>query len=173
MSGINLNTIISESQRDDVPLTIGEVTYALPGEFPLDVLAPFMAENLDLSAVIADVVKAITDKDTGVSISDLVVDTLLDHPSLPLDLVKAAGASLELLLGAEAYAAFWATRPSIPAIRGFAQALVAHYGVTLLDFSDSDDSSPTTGEPSKPTSSGSTDSTPEASGDAQETPVGS
>lgn len=173
MSGINLDQIIAESQRASLPLTLAGTTYELPGEFPLDVLAPFLAENLDLSAVMADVMRAVNTPAEGATFLDVAVDTLIGHPALPLDLVKAAGDALERLLGAEAYAAFWALRPTVPVVRVLAKELTAHYGVTLLDFSDSDESSPSTGGPSTPTSNASTDATPETSGDAPAIPAGS
>jgi len=173
-SGINLDQIIAESQRAALPLTIAGVVYDLPGELPLDVLAPLLADNLNLSAVLADVMRQVNAAGTStVTVTDLIVDTLLDHPALPLNLVKALGEVLERLLGSEAYAAFWALRPTAVLIGALARQLATHYGVTLLDFFGSDGSSESDGEQSKPTSPGSTDSTPAASGGAPVTPVAS
>lgn len=168
---INLDAIIDEAQRDTIPLILGGKTYDLPGELPLDVFGPFI--SLDISTVLADIAFAINDDKTDERLASVVIDALFEHPDLPLELVKAAGEAAKLLLGEEAYAAFWAKRPGLKVVRGFWKELANAYSVSLLDFFASSDSSEAIGEPSKPTSSGSTDETPELSGDVPEIPAGS
>lgn len=168
---IDLDAIISEAQRDTIPLILGGKTYDLPAELPLDVFGPFL--SLDVSDVLADIV-AVVDKDkSDEKFASVVIDALFERPDLPIDMVKAAGEAAKLLLGEEAYAAFWAARPGLKVMRGFWKELSGAYSVTLLDFFGSSDSSESTGDQSQPTSSGSTDSTPEPSSDAPATPEGS
>lgn len=174
MTGIDFDAILAESRRENVPLTIGGQTFDLPPELPLDVVAPFLADDLGLVDLIGKIIAEDDDdaeEDKG--LVDMVFDVLKAHPALPFELVSAAKESLRLLLGDDAYAAFLGIRPGLQSTRALVQALVGEYGVSLLDFFSSDAESDSTGDASKETSSDSTDSTPEGSGDAPETPEGS
>jgi hypothetical protein len=180
MTGINLDAILGEN--DPRPLVYKGQEFLLPGELPASVLAPFLTPELGLVEIIAEVLKD-ADEDAGVGdLVDGLFKTLSERPRLPLELIDAAKAALVLLLDCEApdagrSEAFFALNPSVNAYLQLGRALITDYGFGLADFFGSSDSSDekeeTGGDASPSTSSVSTDSTPEASGDVPETPAAS
>jgi hypothetical protein len=69
----------------------------------------------------------------------------------------------EALLGKDGLTAVFAENLSLPDVLALAQGVFEFYGASLGESSRSVDSSASDGPNSEPTSSGSTDSTPEAS----------
>lgn len=176
---IDLDASARESKHPEgIPLRYKQFETTLPPELPADVLSPFLSDDLGLVELIADVARR---EDRGEKEwTDLVVDTLIEKPRLPIQFVEASRDALRLLLdgedaldegGDENYRSFRAQRPSINAYFALARELGNAYGVGLTDFFGSGDSSDSDGESSKETSPASTtDSTPEESGGDQESP---
>jgi len=139
----------------------GEV-FILPAELPLDVINPLLDEDLDLAGIIKQVFASRGD---GV---DAVFDVLLARPDLPKSALKAFHGVWEALFGAEQYEAFLAKKPGHKTYATLFRLLVKEYAVNLGEASASLASSKSDAEPSKPTSSGTTSSTPAASDDSPE-----
>lgn len=172
-SGFNLDAILGE--LEDKPLTYKGREFTLPAEFPAACLTPFLADDLGLIELIAEVLTDAGDDDDW---TDVLASTLKKRATLPTQLIDAARDSFEALLDAEhegQFAQFQALRPSITAYVLILRGIVSDYGVELTDFFGSDDSSESDGEPSKQTSPTTTQeaekATSEASSDAPETPA--
>lgn len=165
---LNIDALLGE--QADRPLTYKSKTFNLPGELPGTALAPFLAPDLGLIELLQD---ALGDADEDANVIELVLDVLKKQPRLPLDVLDAGKTALRELLGDAGYDEFMALKPSVPALFLIARSVVTEYGMSLMDFFGSDESSEADagGEPSKPTSSDTTDSTPEASGAAPDTPT--
>lgn len=150
---------------DGIPVVLGGETFTLPAEFPVDVLDPFLDEKFDLAGLIREAVRKSKNEDgTTKPVSVIVVDTLFDRPSLPVELIQTIYAAFEQLFGAEDYARFKAQRPSIGDYQRLTSGLFSLYGVSLGEAFASPDSSESDGATQKETSAGSTESTPAKSG---------
>lgn len=170
---IDLDAILGESA--DKALRYKGHEFALPGELPGACLAPFLDEDLNIAGIIADLINADDDAgDDSDGFIDTLIKTLLARPSLPVQLIEAAKTALDELLeyGGEGKAAeFHALKPSVPAYAATAVNLGKDYGLGIADFFSSAESSESGGEDSKQTSSPTTDSTPEVSGEDQAPPA--
>lgn len=162
------------SNPEGLPLKFRGQEFLLPAELPVDVFDPFLSEEFDLAGLIREGVTrykaAKSAEDDGgkkVSIAGIVVDTLFDRPTLPLDLLDAIYSAFELLFGAEQYATFKALRPSIPDYAALMAGLFQEYGVSLGEAFASPSSSETDGATQKETSESTPTSTPEVSGDGE------
>lgn len=173
---IDLDASARESKHPEgIPLKYKGFETTLPSELPADVLNPFLSDDLGLVELIADAAKR---DDGNKDFTDLIVDTLIEHPRLPIALVNAAKDALRLLLDGEdaleegrdqKYREFRAQRPSINAYLALTRELMNEYGVGLSDFFELGGSSDSDGGSSKETSpSQDQESTPEASGNDQE-----
>lgn len=184
MTGIDLDAILGELSPH--PLTYKTREFTLPAELPGAALAPFLSEELGLIDLVADVMDTernfSIDPETGAKIEEGITDVALrvlrNRTSLPLELLAAAKASLTALLDADKPQSeeFFALSPSINAYWALAQRITGLYAFGFADFFGSPDSSPAGtggGEPSKATSSESTDSTPAVSGDVLTIPASS
>lgn len=159
-----------EAKEEGFTIRFRGEDYLLPVELPADALAPFLARELDLVGVMKAIIGARADADeTG----EEVVNALLTRPNLPNGLVEAVRASLECLFTAVDKPAkgkptqwnrFLAGHPSIPEYGRLVKGLVTTYGVGLGDLFASLGLSSSGGATSKPTSPGSTGSTPATSG---------
>lgn len=134
----------------------GEV-FILPAELPLDVITPLLDEDLDLAGIVKQVLAARGD---GI---DTIFDVLLSRPDLPKSALKAFHGVWEALFGAEDYQRFLAKKPGHKTYATLFRLLVKEYAVNLGEASASLVSSESDAPTSKPTSSGTTDSTPAAS----------
>lgn len=171
----NLDAILGENKPK--PLTYKGTVFHLPGELPADVLTPFLTDDIGLIDLVTDALAEAPDdlKNATDGLGDIVMKAVKKRPALPRGLVLAVKDSFERLLNSESdgqYAAFTALHPTVPAYSVIAAGVLNEYGMSLLDFFFSVESSETEsdGEPSKQTSNASTESTPEGSADAQETP---
>lgn len=149
---------------DGIPVVKGGQTFTLPAELPVEVFDPFLSENLGLVDILKD---ALSEKADDKGLGELVIDTLLARPSLPADLLQAIKDAFAVLFD-EQYPAFVATRPSVQDYVRLTRGLVQAYGVSLGEATASPGSSESAGATPKPTSTSTTDSTPEASGDTPE-----
>lgn len=168
---IDLNAARREAnQPDGIPVTFGTEDFILPAEFPVDVLDPFLADEFDLAGLIREAMARAKDADGNTrGIASVVVDTLFERPSLPVEIVKTIFAAYELLFGVEDYARFKSQRPSIGDYARLTGALFEAYGTSLGEAFASPSSSATGGAtPSQTSLSSTQDSTPDASGDSQE-----
>ena len=160
MSAFDLDAAIGELAPK--PLTYKGHTFTLPAELPAAVLVPFLDEKAGLIELVTEVIADAGDDD---GLADMLEAVLAKRKALPRQLLDAAGAAFQALLGDD-YDAFQALRPSVTAYVLIARAVVTEYGMGLADFFGSDESSGDDGEPSKVTSpSTTTDSTPDSSGD--------
>jgi hypothetical protein len=182
-TGIDLDALIGELEPH--PLTYKGTTFDLPAELPGAALSPFLADELGLINLITEVMEAADaeaptiDPETGLPVEegifDMVIRVLRARPALPKELLVACKASLSALLDDRAEE-FFDLNPSVNAYFLIATHVGGLYGFDLSDFFGSPASSPAEtdgGESSKATSSESTDSTPEASGDALVIPTSS
>ena len=174
--GMNLNLDAHRSARAEKKkpptLTIGNRELVLPIELPLDVLAPLVDLDVDVSFLIREVMNA---RKTGIEnasedLASAVIDMLVLNPNLPKDVVRAVQAMARELLGGEQYEHLVAQKLSLPDVGLLAKWALRRYGVSLGEASRSSDSSESSGTTSKPTSPGETE-TSETSGGTRQTPA--
>lgn len=146
-------------------------TFTLPAELPLDVFEPLVGLDLDLALLlrqVMDVADATSDAEQRKASTSLIVDLLVNRPTLPKEVVEAIGDMARRLFDSaehpDQWAAFMAKRPTKDDLAGLAKGLFKKYGVSLGEASGSTESSGDAGPTSSATSSASTDSTPAASG---------
>lgn len=161
-----------EGRGDTLPIRFGGTTIAvLQSEFPISVLEPITAIDVD----IAYVVRAAVQMTTGTAAEQraaavsLLADVLAANPTMPVQIINAAKEMGRRLLGQEGYDAFVGENPSREDAQALIQGILTWYGVSLGESSDSLPSL-NGGETSNQTSSGTTDLTPAASGDGPAPP---
>jgi hypothetical protein len=145
------------------------VIAVLEAEFPLDVLEPLVDVNLDIALVIEQAITMATADDQAQQIAaiDLIVKILAGNPDLFRELIDAIKEMVRRLFGQDGYTAFVATRPSVWDISDLVKALMAWYGVSLGEASPPSTAS-NGGGTSRPTSNGTSASTPVVSGSVLE-----
>lgn len=151
------------------PLIFGGATVAtLPAELPLAVWEPLVGIPY-LPLLLRSLVEAAQAQgDQQTEAASLIVDVLGSEPSLPTDLLAAAAEMGRRLLGEDGFARLMDQRPSHPDIFELVCAVWAKYfpgGAGLGELMGPSESLSSAGTTSKPTSSGTTGSTPAVSGD--------
>lgn len=152
-----------------VDVTFDGKPYLLPAELPATVLDPLIDGDLDLVGLIKVAYDASRDaqrsQESRDDMESMVWSALAQHPDLPVSVVRAIRDSLALLFGADQWASFQASSPSLADIGALIVGLVREYGVGLGEALRSASSSGTDGTTSSPTSSDTAAvSTPAASG---------
>lgn len=153
---------------DGIPVALGGQTFTLPAELPVATFDPLLSDELDLVGVVS---KVLADEASTKSVIDQVIDVLTDRPDLPTAVLAAIHGCFRILFGPEQYETFAAQRPSVQDYVRLVKALVSLYGVNLGEAFASAGSSESDGQTPKPTSQSTTDSTPEVSGDSQDSPA--
>jgi hypothetical protein len=148
---------------DGIPVLLNKCDLLFPSEIPADALDPLLSEELDLVGLLRD----IADTSSTTAAGELI-ELLFRRPKLPAQFLKAVKDTYKALLGEDGYKDFTKARPSIGDYVRLSQALIKVYGVDLGKLFGSAGSSKSDGEMSSPTSAGTTDSTPEASGSGQD-----
>jgi hypothetical protein len=134
---------------DGITLRFGGEEFVLPAQFPLEVLDPFLDEDLGLVEIIRDFVKDDEQDDVA-----SILDTLVSRPGLPKQAVGAVSEALEILFGAEQWQRF-VNSPARPGAGDYlfiGRNLIRAYGVTLGEAFASPDSAENGGATLKPTS---------------------
>jgi hypothetical protein len=131
--------------------------YLLPVELPAAVLDPLVDGDLDLAGLIKVAYDASRDQSRPAESRDemqsLIWETLAAKPDLPVSVIRAIRDSLALLFGADQWASFQASEPSLADMGALVVGLVSEYGVGLGEALRSGNSSKTDGTTSNPTSS--------------------
>ncbi|RZU28333.1 hypothetical protein EV284_6499 [Streptomyces sp. BK022] len=153
-----------------IPVQFHGEQYMFPAELPDAALDPLLADDLNLTGLVADVYEA---SERDASVSDIVLLALRGRGNLLRKVLAAVRETFNILLGDEEWARFQQSRPSISDYVRLAAGLSQVYGVELGKLFGSDVSSANDSQTSNPTSPASTDSTPDASGSAQATPASS
>lgn len=165
--GLDLDAARRESAYPDgIPLTYQGQLFVLPAELPADVIDPWLSDDLDLAGLVKKVLADDAGNDSDGAL-DIVLSVLEARPQVLSQVIGAVKESLALLFGADDYARFVATRPSLPAYGRLIRGLLTLYGVSLGEAFASPSSSTSAGLTQKQTSSTSTTSTPDTSGDVQ------
>ncbi|MFB8235530.1 hypothetical protein ACFC58_03170 [Kitasatospora purpeofusca] len=151
------------------PVVLGGTTVAtLPAELPLEVWQPLVGIPY-LPLLLRKLVEAAQSQgEEQAEAAGLVVDVLGSEPGLPSDLIAAAGEMGRRLLGEDGFHRLMAQRPSHSDILELVRYAWTKYlggGAGLGELIGPSASPSNAGPTSKPTSSASTTSTPEASGD--------
>ncbi|MEW9530757.1 hypothetical protein [Microbispora sp. NPDC049125] len=151
-------------------MTIAEIS----AEFPLDLLEPLQALNVDFALLVRQAFELInaTEDNGNVATLSMLVDVLVLNPHLPSELLAAVKEMGKRLLSEDGYALLMAQRPSPWDIGALVSDLFAWYGVSLGESSPSSESS-TNGAISNTTSETASASTPEVSGDTPPIPASS
>ncbi|MBT2395254.1 hypothetical protein [Streptomyces sp. ISL-100] len=151
-----------------IPVKYREEQFLYPAELPAKALDPLLSDTLDLVGLLRDVIEASENPTASV-----VIDLVFKRPHLPRQFVDAIYEVHRILLGKEEYQRFEDLGPSLPAYVRLTLGLIKVYGVDLGKLFGLGGSSESGGETSSPTSADSTGSTPEESGDSQESPASS
>lgn len=151
-----------------IPVKYREEQFIYPAELPAKALDPLLSDTLDLVGLLRDVIEASENPTASV-----VIDLVFKRPHLPRRFVDAIYEVHRILLGKEEYQRFEDLGPSLPAYVRLTMGLIKVYGVDLGKLFGLGGSSESDGETSSPTSADSTGSTPEESGDNQESPASS
>lgn len=146
------------SYPDGILIVLGGNEYTFPAELPIDVFDPFLSEELDVVDLIRSLY-AILSTERGETTTDALLTLLQQRPGLHKQIIAAVREALALLLGADQYAAWVASRPTVTGLMRLAGALMDEYGVALGELFASPNSSTTGGATQKETSGQSTDST--------------
>lgn len=147
-----------------IPVRFGGEQFMFPAELPADALDPILSEDLDLVGLLGEVLES-SEGEAGIK---EIVNALFRRPSLPLKFIEAVRQTYAILLGDQTEE-FLKQRPSIGDYVRLTIGLTKVYGVELGKLFRSDDSSANDSQTSNPTSPASTESTPDASGSAQDT----
>lgn len=152
-------------------IRVGGKLIDLPQELPIDVFEPLLDVDADVSLLFRQALDAReTAGDNQMGLVSAVIDMLVVNPQLPKQLVEAVKEMARRLVGDEGYADLAAARLSTAEAGKIAKFLGRAYGVSLGEASPSSGSAEEgSGATSQLTSSGATDSTPEASGTAPAT----
>ncbi|MEU5978437.1 hypothetical protein [Streptomyces sp. NPDC047315] len=140
-----------------------------PAELPADALRPLLAPELGLVALLGDILDAANASDSDAGIND-IIKAIFRRPTLPLQFMDAVEETYSKLLDEDNFAAFIASRPSVPLYIRLTTSLAKIYGVELGKLFRSDDSSTNAGATSNPTSPASTTSTPGVPGFVPDNP---
>ncbi|MEE1764421.1 hypothetical protein [Streptomyces sp. SP18BB07] len=152
-----------------IPVKLSETHDVIfPAELPAEALDPILSDELDLVGLLGEVIDS-ADGDAGVK---EVVNALFRRPSLPRKFLEAIRKTYEILLG-DQHKEFLESKPSIPDYVRLTIGLTKVYGVELGKLFRSADSSENDGATSSPTSPGTTESTPDASGFVPDSPASS
>lgn len=155
---VDLDAARREAQvPDGITVRFAMTNFVLPAELPIQVVDPFLADELDLVGVVRDFMA-----DTGAD--DEFLDVILEHEKLPKAFVNAVHDCLRILFGDDQYEQFIAARPSLQDLVRLVRALIPLYGVGLGELFSSATSSGDGGATSSQTSpeSESTPATPSA-----------
>ncbi|MGW2550126.1 hypothetical protein [Streptomyces sp. NPDC001635] len=147
-----------------IPVRFGGEQFMFPAELPADALDPILSEDLDLVGLLGEVLES-SEGEAGIK---EIVNALFRRPSLPLKFLEAVRQTYAILLSDQTED-FLKQRPSIGDYVRLTIGLTKVYGVELGKLFRSDDSSANDSQTSNPTSPASTESTPDASGSAQDT----
>ncbi|MFE0058656.1 hypothetical protein [Streptomyces sp. NPDC059003] len=151
-----------------IPVKYRDEQFIYPAELPARALDPLLSDELDLVGLLRDVVEASENPTTSV-----VIGLLFKRPKLPRRFVDAIYEVHRILLGQEEYQRFEDLGPSLSAYGRLTMGLIKVYGVDLGKLFGLGVSSESDGETSSPTSASTTGSTPEGSGESQESPASS
>jgi hypothetical protein len=160
-------------KNPSVPLRFGGQTYTLPSELPADALEPLLAFDQDIALLLRTAADVARNRDTATDAADLVIDLLIQRPSVFTDLIAAVSTVARRLMGEETYTALLTWRPSDKDLFQLAKGLWDRYGIRLGEALRSSASSETDGRISKSTSNVTTILTPEESGVNPEPPTSS
>lgn len=158
-----------------VAVRFGGQDFTLPAELPASTLFVLIDGNMDLAGLIRAAVGVWTDQ--GADAADrevagsLVIEALMNQPSLPLEVLAAVRTAVADLFGQEQWARFNDLCPSLADLGVLLTALWAEYGVSLGEAFASSEPSPNGGTTSRPTSPAGTASTPAAPGLALASPA--
>jgi hypothetical protein len=158
----------SGTKGQPIPLRLGgEIICVLPAELPVDVLEPLAHLNVDTALIARTVLQAMKETDltqAGLNIASMVVDLVIQNPSLPGELLDAVRLMGRRLMGDDGYERFVAQRPSIGDVAAFIKGLGGRYSFRLGESKPSSSDSGS-GDASTPISSTTTeDSTSPESG---------
>lgn len=118
----------------ELPIIWGEddkVIATLGPEFPLDVFAPLLAMDVDLAALIMQVMQAIEQAEDNAQLGEVVISALFSNPTLPQELLAAARQVGCNLLGDDGFQAWLDGRPSGPDYVALGSGLMEWYGLDL------------------------------------------
>jgi hypothetical protein len=155
-----------EGRSDTLPVVFGGTTIAtLAAEFPMSVLEPLTALNVDIAHIVRATVQMLTisEQEQRTASIALVVDVLAANPTLPNELIGAVKEMGRRVLGVDGYAAFVAQSPTWWDTRDLIQGLLSWFGVSLGESQPAPESS-SDGETLNQTSNGTIPLTPAASG---------
>lgn len=145
---------------DGIIVRIDGNDLTLPSELPVDIFDPLLDPELDLAGLI----KHVLEGDDSDDFTKILLDLLESRPSLFADALDTIKSMLTLLFGAEQYALFLASRPSVNDYLRLVQGLVKLYGVGLGEAFASLESSTNGGATPNPISGSTRASTPEPVG---------
>jgi hypothetical protein len=158
-----------EGRGEDVQVKFNGNVYSLPAELPSEVFDPLLDMKEDLAGIVRAV--ATVAAKANAQTVEVVMRVLTEHPTLPVQVIDILRGSLITLFGLEQWERFQASRPSINDIFALFMGLSRMYGVGLGEASGSSASSESDGANSQPTTSSSTESTPDVSSVGQESQV--
>lgn len=150
---------------DGIPVKFGGEQFLFPAELPAEALDPILSDELDLVGLLGDIIES-SDGDAGVT---EVVTALFRRPALPRKFLDAIRQTYAIMLR-EQHEHFLEQHPSIGDYVRLTTALTRVYGVELGKLFRSVGSSENDSQTSNPTSPATTESTPAASGSAQDCP---
>ncbi|MEU4231181.1 hypothetical protein AB0F17_43390 [Nonomuraea sp. NPDC026600] len=157
----------SGTEGKPIELRLGGAVILLPAELPVDVLEPLAHLNVDTALIARTVLNALKETNqvqAGLSIASMVVDLVIQNPSLPGELLDAVRLMGRRLMSDGGYEAFVAERPSILDVGALLKGLAGRYAFSAGESKPSSSDS-ANGDASTPTSSTtSTDSTSLESG---------
>lgn len=161
-----------EGRGDTLTIRDGGVQIAVLGpEFPLDVLEPLEAVNLDIALLLQQAAQLTMSQDQTeqAAAMEMTANILAANPRLFTELINAIKEMGRRLLGAAGYDAFIATRPTPWDVYDLGKRLYDWYGVNLGESLRSSEPA-TDGGTSQQISSTTTRSMPEESGNPPASP---
>lgn len=171
-----------EVQAETLPIRLGgEVIASIPTELPLDVLAPLRRLDEEITLLLRSVMQMMnseSDEQVQKDALGLVIDILAANPALPNTVIEVIEEMCKRLLGKDGFKRLMDLRLTRDDVAFLARRVFEFYGFSLGESQPSSTSSTTGqqdgGTTSLPTSGiTTTDSMPEASGDAPESPASS
>lgn len=161
-----------EGRGDVIEVPFGDDTFHLPAELPATVIDTLLDPEVEIAQLVIFAIRNIRGGGAGQDEAlAVVVDILTERPDLPLGFVRAVRAAVQDLFGEDQWGRFQAQNPSAQDMFALIRGLTSAYGAGLGEaFSSSAPSTPG-GTTSSATSSVSTASTPEVSGNDQDSPA--
>lgn len=159
-----------EGGNQPEPLCIGDDTFYVPCELPMTVVDRVLDPDMEIAQLLIVMLKtaqaniAAGKAEKAGGDLEIVLDVLASDAALPLRAVQAIKGAVADLFGEEQWARWLALNPSLEDNVELVIELVKLYGSRLGELFKSSAPAASGGATSSVTSSGSTGSTPEASG---------